>query len=267
MPEGGHLDRGVLDSGAILGEGGSTSRRSFLAGLAALLGGGALLALPGIAQAHGTKELPTDIDVLNYALTLEHLEYAFYRDGLRKFSSDDFKLAFARNRRYQSSGFEYLDGEVVRKYFVKIRDHEGDHVRTITSVIKSLGGKPVPEATYNFGKTAFTSVSKFVSVAQFLENTGVKAYDGAIAHVEAAALLTAGATIATVEARHASYLNLITGKVPFPGSFDHPVAPRKICEAVKASNGGFIVKTPKPYGPYASLEALCRRLPDYVRNG
>jgi hypothetical protein len=50
----------------------------------------------------------------------------------------------------------------------------------------------VPEANYNFRTTAFTSVEKFVSVAQFLENTGVSAYDGAIAHIEAAALLTAG---------------------------------------------------------------------------
>jgi hypothetical protein len=43
------------------------------------------MAVPGMAKAHTTPEPPTDIDVLNYALTLEHLEYAFYRDGLAKF--------------------------------------------------------------------------------------------------------------------------------------------------------------------------------------
>ena len=154
----------------------------------------------------------------------------------------------------------------VRENLVRIREHEDTHVETLKGVIESLGGKPVPEATYNFEKTAFTSVAKFVSVAQFLENTGVSAYDGAIAHIETAGLLTAGATIATVEARHAAYLNLLNRVVPFPKAFDEPAAPRAICEAVQAENDGFIVSAPKPYGPYSSLDALCAKLPNTVRS-
>jgi rubrerythrin len=235
-----------------------TSRRSFLTGSAAALAGGALMAVPGMAKAHTTPEPPTDIDVLNYALTLEHLEYAFYRDGLAKFGEGELENAGI----FDGLG-SYLRRSV-HENFVRIRNHEKTHVETLRSVIRDLGGKPVPEARYNFGKTAFTSVAKFVSVAQFLENTGVKAYDGAIAHIEAAPLLTAGATIATVEARHASYLNLLNRDVPFPSAFDKPAAPRAICEAVQAENGGFIVSAPRPYGPYASLDALCRRLPNTV---
>ncbi len=233
-----------------------TSRRRFLAGSAAVLAGGALTAiLPRAAQAHKTGYPPSDVDVLNYALTLEHLEYAFYRDGLRKFSEREFENAAV---------FDGLGGYLRRtsyENFVRIRNHEKTHVETLMEVIRSLGGRPVPESTYNFRRTAFTSVRKFVAVAQFLENTGVSAYDGAIAHIEAAALLTAGATIATVEARHASYLNLLNKDVPFPKAFDEAVAPRAICEAVQAENGGFIVSSPKPYGPYKSLDALCARLP------
>jgi rubrerythrin len=180
-----------------------TSRRRFLTGSAVALAGSALMALPGMAKAHTTPEPPTDIDILNHALTLEHLEYDFYRNGLRKFDEQDFR----------SSNLFSGSGNVLRptvyENFRRIREHEDTHVGTLLSVIRSLGGKPVPEAEYNFRRTAFTSVEKFISVAQFLENTGVKAYDGAIAHIEAAALLTAGATIATVEARHASYLNLL----------------------------------------------------------
>jgi rubrerythrin len=231
-----------------------TSRRSFLTGSAAALAGGALLAVPGMAKAHNTPEPPTDIDILNYALTLEHLEYAFYRDGLAKFGEREFENA----KVFDGLG-PYLRRSA-HENFVRIREHEETHVETLKSVIKSLGGKPVPEATYNFRRTAFTSVAKFVSVAQLLENTGVKAYDGAIAHIEAAPLLTAGATIATVEARHASYLNLLNRDVPFPKPFDEPVAPRTICENVQA----FIVSTPEPYGPYYTLDYLCKRLPNTV---
>lgn len=150
----------------------------------------------------------------------------------------------------------------VYENFRRIREHEDTHVDTLKSVIRNLGGKPVPEAEYNFRRTAFTSVGKFVSVAQFLENTGVSAYDGAIAHIEAAQPLMAGPTIATVEARHASYLNLLNGTSQFPKAFDEPATPRVICEAVQAENGGFIVSTPMPYGHYNSLDALCMRLPN-----
>ena len=230
-----------------------TSRRSFLTGSAAALAGGALMAVPGMAKAHTTPDSPSDVDILNYALTLEHLEYAFYRDGLRKFDEQDFRSSNI----FRGSG-NFLR-KTVYENFERIRKHEDTHVDTLISVIRSLGGEPVPEATYNFRTTAFTSVEKFVSVAQLLENTGVTAYDGAIAHIEAAAILTAGATIATVEARHASYLNLLNRDVPCPSAFDEAVAPRKICQTVDEA---FITQAPTPYGPYASLEAFCESLPE-----
>jgi rubrerythrin len=251
MTEGSRTDGPPTQGGAA-----ALSRRRFLAGSAALLGGGALVAsLPGVAKAHGTPEPPTDIDILNYALTLEHLEAIFYEQGLQKFGERRLEEA----RVFDGLG-RYLRRRV-HENFVLIRNHERTHVETLKSVIESLGGEPVPPCTYNFKTTAFTSVAKFVSVAQFLENTGVSAYDGAIAHIEAAKLLTAGATIATVEARHASYLNLLNRDVPFPAAFDEPAAPRAICEAVQAENGGFIVSCPEPYGPYRNLDALCARLP------
>lgn len=243
-------------AGATLAREDALSRKRFLAGSAALLGGGALAAaLPRVAGAHGTPEPPTDIDILNYALTLEHLEYAFYRDGLKKFNERTFENAEV----FEGLG-KYLSRNTYEN-FLRIREHEDTHVETLQSVIRDLGGVPVPEARYNFRKTAFTSVKKFVGVAQFLENTGVSAYDGAIAHIEAAQLLTASSTIATVEARHASYLNLLNRDVPFPDAFDTPQAPRKIANAVLAKNGGFVVSAPQPYGPYESFAAFARRLP------
>ncbi|CAN5263017.1 hypothetical protein BH24ACT17_BH24ACT17_09650 [soil metagenome] len=244
------------------GSGSLTSRRGFLTGSAAALAGGALMAVPGAAFAHKTPEPPTDIDMLNFALTLEHLEAVFYTQGLKKFDANDFMKYLKNNRPYSEQGINgTLEGEEVRMEFTILRDHEQTHVEFLQGVIRSLGGKPVPECTYNFKQTAFKSVGNFFEVARVLENTGVTAYDGAVAHIENAKLQTAGATIATVEARHAAYLNLINGAQPFPKPFDKPVAPRKICGMVAP----FIVSCPEPYGPYESLDALCSRLPNTVR--
>ena len=252
MTDGGYADKQMQ-------QGGPLSRKRFLAGSAALLGGGALAAaLPGVAKAHSTPEPPTDIDILNFALTLEHLEATFYTQGLRKFDRLDFRKFFGPNRGLPpKAGLLDVAGSRVYDFFRRIRAHEQTHVETLESVIRDLGGTPVPACRYNFERTAFTSLKQFIAVARLLENTGVTAYDGSIAHIEAAPLLTAGATIATVEARHAAFLNLINGAVPFPEAFDEAVAPRKICEDVQA----FIVSCPEPYGPYRDLDALCARLP------
>ena len=243
MTEGNHLDNGGMEQ--IM-----PSRRKFLAGSAALLAGGALMAVPGVAKAHTTDNPPSDVGMLNFALTLEHLESIFYQRILRWFGEREFESAnifdglggYLRNRAYEN--------------FQRISDHEDTHVEFLVGVIRSLGGQPVPRASYNFG---VTNVASAVRVAQLLENTGVTAYDGAIAHIERAELLRAGATIATVEARHASYLNLLNRTSPFPAAFDKPVSPRKICRTVDA---GFITSAPEPYGPYRSLQAFCDSLPN-----
>jgi len=139
----------------------------------------------GGGQRHwrNTPEPPTDIQRHNYALTLQHLEAVFYTQGLKRFDENDFGRYFETNRPYRRQGIEELEGEGVRREFVLIREHEQIHVKTFRSVIWSLGGKPVPECTYNFKKTAFTSPGKFLSVARLLENTGVSANDGAVAHI------------------------------------------------------------------------------------
>ena len=165
--------------------------------------------------------LKTPVDVLNYALTLEHLEHAFYRDGLKEFTADDFRVA------------GYADN--VYAWFGIIRDHELEHVDTITKVITDLGGEPVAEATYDFG---YTDLAGFVGVAQVLENTGVSAYQGAAQFlIDEDELLTAALTIHGVEARHAAYLNGLQGESPFPDAVNPTLTP----DEVLAAAGPFIV--------------------------
>ena len=92
----------------------------------------------------------------------------------------------------------------------------------LTNVITSLSATPVQECTYAFPYG--TNFTQFLAFAATLEGVGVSAYTGALAMINVAKLATAGATIATVEARHASYLNYITKTAsPFPASFDTPL--------------------------------------------
>jgi rubrerythrin len=181
-------------------------RREMFMRSAALFGAGTLLTSSLSAQSP-----PTDVTLLNYALTLENLEAAFYTQGLAQFASADFgNSTFIQN-------FGAVIGGDVYAYLSLIRDHETQHVRTLQALITGLGGTPVKPCTYNFG---YKTADGFVTLAALLENTGVMAYDGALSQIQSSSIKTAAATIATVEARHASYLNLLTGTSPFPASFD-----------------------------------------------
>ena len=200
------------------------SRRGFLTGSAKAVGGGALAlglaAAPRLVAAQdGTptaeEDFEDDVDVLNYALTLEHLEATFYRQGLEEFDGADF-------------GQDPLGNDIFG-FLADIRDHEADHVETLTSVITDLGGEPVEEAEYDFGE-ALTDPAAFLATAQALENTGVSAYDYAGAAISDPELLTAAGTIAAVEARHASYLNFVNGTLPFPAAFETPLSRDEVLE-------------------------------------
>src|SRR5262249_52998815 len=94
--------------------------------------------------------------------------------------------------------------------------------------VDTLGGTPVAEATYDFGYGR--DPKKFLATARALENTGVMAYAGAIRYLRRADLVTAAAAIAAVEARHAAYLNLVTGRVPFPAAFERAASKAAVLE-------------------------------------
>jgi len=158
------------------------------------------------------------VDVLNYALTLEHLENAFYRTGLEQFSAEDFTDA----------GY----AEVVYDNLAEIGAHEQEHVDTLTQVITDLDGEPVEEAEYDFS-AALADLPSFVATAGVFENTGVSAYQGAAQFlIEEDELLTAALNIHSVEARHAAYLNGLNATSPFPAAVDTPLTPDEVVAAV-----------------------------------
>ena len=171
-------------------------RKAAVGGGTALTAGAFMGMLPELAAAKPSKK--QDLEILNYALTLEYLEAAFYT---------------------RASG---LHGDA--KAFADIvAAHETTHVKTLKKVIKSLGGKPVKEPEFDF-KGTNKNQKDFIATAFVLENTGVHAYHGQVPRLKSKALLVAAAEIATVEARHAAAIATILGDKPY-GDGDHSITP------------------------------------------
>ena len=148
-----------------------------------------LSSLPRIAKAD-TASL---IGVLNYALTLEHLEYRYYQMGL-------------------DSGVINAADRVI---FQKIRDHELAHVKFLQEVIGNvLKGTPVAEPKFDFtAKGNFKPFSDYPTFLALSQATGVRAYKGQAANVmESDVVLTAALSIHSVEARHASMVRRLRTK-------------------------------------------------------
>jgi len=240
------------------------SRRGFLKTSAKLAGGGAMaMAVAGTTLTGGRRsalaqEFESDLDILNYALTLEILEATFYEEGLDKFSEDDFEEALGGDSDKDEDTDEETtpianarggSARAIRDRIVEIGEHEQEHVEVLTQTITDLGFAPVEGGEFDFGD-AFDDVEAFLETAQALENTGVSAYLGAAPAITDPAVLAAAASIATVEARHAGYLNLLNGESPFPDTFDEALTR----DEVLAIAGDFIVEAPAADEPAADVE-------------
>ncbi|KAL9633989.1 MAG: hypothetical protein Q9204_003179 [Flavoplaca sp. TL-2023a] len=148
----------------------------------------------------------TDGDILNYALTLEHLEDNFYRQVLDRFSESDFADA----------GFDaafYANLKTISK-------DESVHVSYLTAALTAANVDAVAECTYDFG---LTSVNMSIATASILEGVGVSAYLGAAADIMSKNYLTAAGSILTVESRHSAYIRDALAQSPFPSPFDVPL--------------------------------------------
>jgi len=155
-----------------------------------------------------------DVKILNFALTLEFLEAAFYKQAVA-------------NAAYGSSAD-------LKKFAETVAKHEAKHVSFLKG---ALGSAAIKSPKFDFGK-AVTDQATFAATAEVLEDTGVSAYLGQVGNVFQVPVLKAAGTIATVEARHASWIRFINGDTPAPADFDTPKTEKAILKAVGGT--GFI---------------------------
>lgn len=182
------------------------SRSSFL--LKGALATGAVYGVTAVAPfVSNALAASSDVDILNFALTLEHLETSFYQ---------------VKGKTVHLGG----EAKTLAKTF---GDEEAEHVAALTGAIKKSGGKPVKMPQFAF---PVTNQAGFLRLAYTLENVGVSAYNGAGPSLKSKALLAAAGSIVQVEGRHAATIAVLTGKKITPdGAFDKPLTMKQVLAA------------------------------------
>jgi hypothetical protein len=191
--------------------GGSTAAAAFLAACGD--DGGTTTATMESMGSGGASETAEfgkgDIGILNYALTLEYLETAFYADVIK------------------SGLFVGAELETIRKFGAE----EAEHVQALTAAVKQLGGKPAPEPKAKFPLESAKSV---LELAGTVENLGAAAYLGQAANIKSPEVLASALAIHSVEGRHAAVLNTLLGESITPdGAFAKPADVKTVLESVE----------------------------------
>ena len=153
-----------------------------------------------------------DLEIVQYALTLEHLETDFYNAVIDAGVITDMALA-----------------ETAKM----IRDNEQEHVDALTGTVKQLGGKPQRPKT-NFDAVLEGGPKMVLQTAATVENLGAAAYLGQAGRIKSKEILAAALAIHSVEGRHAAALNRVVGKTIVPdGAFAKPASMEEVLPKVK----------------------------------
>ncbi len=197
-------------SGAGDASGGRPTRAQFLAGSGALAGAavvGAVALRPAAAVGQGSSG---DVAILNFALTLEYLQAAFYTEA-------------------EQMG--KLQGSLAEQARV-VGAHERAHVAGFRSV---LGSAAVKEPNFNFhGVTEQPAAFRATAVA--FEDLAVGAYKEQLPKIQSRQYLAAAVGIHSVEARHAAWIRRLADVVPAANAFDEPLPDPKTVELVNSTH-------------------------------
>lgn len=153
-----------------------------------------------------------DLEIVNYALTLEYLEAQFYADVLKSGVVTDKAVAEAAK---------------------KIGQNEQEHVDALLATAKQLG-TPAKKPKIDFQKVIDGGEKMVLETAATVEDLGAAAYLGQAGRIKSKEILAAALAIHTVEARHAAALNTIVGKSIVPdGAFAKPASMEEVLPQIK----------------------------------
>lgn len=172
---------------------------------------GALLLSTVSAHPAPVKRQDIDTTILQFALTLEHLENVFYKQALSMMPESDFVAAGYPEPYY--SNLKYISHD------------EESHVEVLSSAIMAAGATPVAPCTYDFG---FTDVKSFITLSSVLEGVGTSAYLGAAGLITSKAYLTVAGSILVTEALHTSMQRMAVGEVPAANPYYTPLDPMSV---------------------------------------
>ncbi|KAF5630913.1 stress response rds1p [Fusarium sp. NRRL 52700] len=177
----------------------------------------------------------SDLDILQFALTLEHLEDTFYREAFLTLSDEAFAPL--------GLSTQTLDD------IKAIGKTESSHVVLLQSALAGNGITPVQECKYDF-KGATADPAAMVATAAILESVGVSAYLGAAPLLSDPAILGTAGAILTVEARHQTAIRIFSQAKAVPQPLDTALGPR----AVFSLAAPFITECPE--GSNLKIEAF-----------
>jgi hypothetical protein len=189
----------------IAGPAGHT-RKAFL--ISSVLAAGAAAAGPLVTRAFAAPQT-TDIGILDFALTLEQLEAAFYA---------------------AAAGGSLLTGEA-RTFAKEFSAIEDGHAEALSAALENLGAEPAEAPEFDWG-SAMQSQASFVKRAAQLEDTVVSALNGAGPMIQDKELLTVVGSIAQVDARQAALLRPLAGQPPTVAAFDQTLTQPQALDAI-----------------------------------